>query len=240
MTTTIGPYTFSDTDVLQTLLHTVDLLDGYPQDVRPFQTARRERINTAISGRNPSSMSPDERAVLLGRVWPELFDARADLVAGDLLPATTHGTVAHLAVSRGGLPKLGVDRFEVDHGGAAGDRQATRRHHGRPWQALCLWSSEVIADLVGQGHPVGPGSAGENITIAGIDWGLVHPGVRLRMGDVLCQISAYAVPCFQTAECFSDREFNRIHHSQGQLSRIYATVLEPGTVGVGDTVVLEP
>ena len=86
MTTTIGPYTFSDTDVLQTLLHTVDLLDGYPQDVRPFQTARRERINTAISGRNPSSMSPDERAALLGRVWPELFDARADLVAGDLLP----------------------------------------------------------------------------------------------------------------------------------------------------------
>ena len=55
------------------------------------------------------------------------------------------------------MPKQAVDSAEVGLGGHDGDRQRTRKHHGRPWQALCLWSSEVIADLAAEGHPIGPG-----------------------------------------------------------------------------------
>ncbi len=44
----------------------------------------------------------------------------------------------------------------------------------------------------------------------------------------------------ERARWFSDRDFTRIHHSRGPISRVYATVLEPGTVTTGDRVVLEP
>jgi len=138
------------------------------------------------------------------------------------------------------VPKLALDRAEVGYGGVLGDRQATRAHHGRPWQALCLWSREVIDHLRAEGHPIDAGSAGENVTVAGLDWAEVRPGARLRLGTVLCQVTAFAVPCKQNAQWFSDRDFNRIHHRNGPISRVYAVVLEPGVVCPGDTVQLEP
>lgn len=129
---------------------------------------------------------------------------------------------------------------EVTWGGVVGDRQATRRHHGRPWQALSLWSGEVIAALAAAGHPVTPGSAGENITLTGLDWSRVVPGARLRLGTVCAEVSAYAIPCKQIAGSFADGRFARIHHRFGPVSRVYATVLEPGSISLDDRAVLEP
>lgn len=146
------------------------------------------------------------------------------------------GTVAQLNTSHGGVPKLPVDTADVDHGGVVGDRQATRRHHGRPWQALCLWSREVIGALAADGHPIAPGSAGENVTIAGIDWALVRPGVVLEFGSVRCEVSSFSVPCRQNARWFRNGEFGVIHRDRGPVSRVYATVLEPGGVATGDDV----
>ncbi len=76
----------------------------------------------------------------------------------------------------GGVPKHGVERIEVGWSGAMGDRQGDRRHHGRPFQALCLWSADTIAALRAEGHPIEAGLAGENVTVAGIDWAAVRPG----------------------------------------------------------------
>jgi MOSC domain-containing protein YiiM len=98
----------------------------------------------------------------------------------------------------------------------------------------------VIASLAADGHPIGAGSAGENVTVSGLDWSDVKPGVRLRIGSVLCQVTAYAVPCKQNARWFSDGDFTRIHHSRGPVSRVYAVVLDPGVIAVGDAVTLEP
>jgi MOSC domain-containing protein YiiM len=72
-----------------------------------------------------------------------------------------------LSRSDGGVPKHSTDHVTVGFRGVDGDRQATRAHHGSPWQALCLWSREVIDALVAEGHPIAPGAAGENVTIAG-------------------------------------------------------------------------
>ena len=52
--------------------------------------------------------------------------------------------------------------------------------------------------------------------------------------------SSYAVPCRHLAQWFTDGRFDRIHHRNGPLSRVYATVLEPGEVATGDDAVLEP
>ena len=151
------------------------------------------------------------------------------------------GTVSHLAVSGGGVPKLGVEAFTVGWSGAVGDTQGDRRHHGRPFQALCLWSTEVIAGLQAEGHPIAAGQAGENITVTGLDWATLRPGTIVRIGGVLAEISSHATPCAKNAQWFADRAFSRIDHDvHPGLSRLYASVLEPGPVAVGDQVVVEP
>lgn len=154
---------------------------------------------------------------------------------------TQEGVVAALHVSDGGVPKLPIEAAEVGDRGLVGDRQATRLHHGRPLQALCLWSGEVISALQADGHPIAPGLAGENITVTGIDWSTIRPGVQLLVGDVLAEISAYAVPCKKNAPWFSGGDFNRMSHDRHPgWSRAYAWVREPGTVRAGDPVIIEP
>ena len=154
-----------------------------------------------------------------------------------------HGTGAVVGLFRsgGGVPKLGVDRVDIDWRGVDGDVQAHRQHHGRAFQAVCLWSKEVIDQLRAEGHPVQPGNAGENITVAGLDWPAIRPGTRLGLGTAVLEVSSYATPCRQIARWFSGRQFIRIDEDANPGSaRVYAWVLKPGAVGVGDVVVVEP
>jgi len=154
---------------------------------------------------------------------------------------TQQGVVAQLNTSDGGVPKRPIDMAEVGDRGLVGDRQATRKHHGRPLQALCLWSAEVIDALRAEGHPIEPGAAGENITIVGIDWSTIRPGTQMMIGDVLAEVSAWATPCQNNAQWFAGRDFNRMDHGRHPgWSRAYAWVRQPGTIRTGDPVVVEP
>ncbi len=150
------------------------------------------------------------------------------------LPAAKPGRVHQLAVSLGGVPKQAIHEADVGLRGIVGDRQATRRHHGRPWQALCIWSLEQIDAFAAEGHPIAPGSAGENVTISGVDWVTVTAGRRLAIGEVLVEVSQFSPPCAQNARWFSDGDFGRMHHSRGPgASRVYASVITPGRVSEG-------
>jgi MOSC domain-containing protein YiiM len=165
---------------------------------------------------------------------------RIRVALGDGVPHQV-GEVTHLAVSGGGVPKRGVDGFAVGWSGAEGDVQGDRRHHGRPFQALCLWSADVIAALQAEGHPIEAGLAGENITVTGVDWASLRPGTIVRIGTVRTEISSHATPCAKNAGWFGDREFRRIDHDDHPgWSRLYASVLEPGAIAVGDALEVEP
>lgn len=156
-------------------------------------------------------------------------------------PPRQVGTVGQLNVSDGGVPKVPVDRAEVGPRGLVGDRQANRTHHGRPLQALCLWSSEVIEALQAEGHPIAPGRAGENVTLRGIDWASIRPGVQFRIGTVLAEISAWSTPCKKNAAWFAEGDFNRMLHDRHPgTSRAYAWVRQPGRIETGDEVIVEP
>ena len=179
-------------------------------------------------------------ALAMVKALDDLLDAGDRLRASGVMPATATGTVVALHRSDGGVPKQGVESVVVSAEGVAGDRQANRRHHGRPWQALCLWSAEVIEALAAEGHDLAPGHAGENVTVRGLPWDDVRAGVRLRVGDVLAEVSVFALPCAKQARWFSDGQFQRIHHEHGPISRVYAFVIEPGRITVGDPAVLEP
>ncbi len=151
------------------------------------------------------------------------------------------GAVHQINVSDGGVPKYPVADASIQHRGVAGDAQADRAHHGRPFQALCLWSVEVIDELVAAGHPIGPGRAGENLTIAGLPWAALRPGARLRVGTALAELSFPATPCAKQAGWFTDRDFRRIGYERHPgWVRWYAWVREPGVVRAGDPVSLQP
>lgn len=160
---------------------------------------------------------------------------------GDVALAGAVGELVSINSSRGGVPKVSVLEAEVDRTGLVGDRQHNRRHHGRPWQALSLWSLDVIETLRAEGHPVSPGSCGENLTVRGIDWAALRPGVRLGIGEVVAELSAYAIPCAKIRESFVDHHFNRVHHERHPgFSRMYAWVVRGGVIRPGDPVVVEP
>lgn len=146
------------------------------------------------------------------------------------------GRLHSINVSAGGVPKLPVQAAEVTVRGVAGDAQRDLRLHGGPERALCLWSLEVILALQREGHPVRIGSTGENFTLSGLPWPQLVPGSRLAVGEqVRLEITSYATPCRTIWHSFRLRRYGRIGHKKypGE-SRLYARVLQPGMVRVGD------
>jgi len=150
------------------------------------------------------------------------------------------GSIYQLSASKGGVPKLPLLEAVIGELGIDGDAVANPDIHGGPERALCLYSMERLEALAAEGHPIGPGSAGENITTRGIDWDAVTPGTQLRLGDeVLIEITRYTTPCTTIRKSFKDKDSNRIHQNPFPgWSRTYAKVLAGGTVRPGDPVEL--
>lgn len=145
-------------------------------------------------------------------------------------------------VSAGGVPKHAVAEARISREGLAGDWQRDRKHHGGRDRAVSLFAAEFIDAIRAEGHPIAPGTTGENLTIAGLDWRKLRPGDRLRVGDaVVLELTDYAQPCRTISGSFADRRFSRIaqRHHPGE-SRLYARVLTEGRVHTGDPVEHEP
>ena len=146
--------------------------------------------------------------------------------------------VEQISLSKGGVPKLPVQEAVIGQLGVEGDDHNDKKNHGGPDRALCLYSLEVIQALQAEGHPIAPGNTGENVTISGLDWESVVPGVRLRLGsDVLVEVTAYTTPCDTNIAYFKDGDFTRMGQKQHPgWSRVYARVLSGGTLRPGDPV----
>jgi len=148
------------------------------------------------------------------------------------------GHIFQINLSAGGVPKLGQPQAEVSYTGLVGDNHRDKQSHGGPERALCLYSLERILALQLEGHPVFPGAIGENLTIAGMDWPLLVPGVRLRLGEhVLADLTRYTTPCSNIAPYFLEEDISRVSQkTHPTWSRLYARVIQPGLVTVGDKV----
>ncbi len=139
---------------------------------------------------------------------------------------------------QGGVPKYRVLSAQVTVNGVVGDRQRDRRFHGGPSRAVSLYSYAHVLALQAEGHPIAPGTTGENLTISGLEWAALQVGDRLRIGERLrIEITGYAAPCTNIAGSFVDGAFTRISHKvHPGWSRLYARVLTEGTVREGDLV----
>ena len=93
------------------------------------------------------------------------------------------GAVESVNTSSGGVPKAGVFEALITEHGVGGDHQNDARYHGGPDRAVVLFSLDVIRDLQSEGHPIGAGTAGENLTVSGLDWAAIVPGTTLPIGE---------------------------------------------------------
>ncbi len=148
------------------------------------------------------------------------------------------GRIFQLNSSRGGVPKLPLREAELTELGIVGDEHAFPDIHGGAERALCLFSLEHILRFQSEGHPIFPGSAGENVTVSGLDWSQVVPGARLSLGEeVLIEITRYTSPCNSMEPSFCDGNYSRLSQKANPgYSRVYARVLKQGKLKVGQTV----
>jgi MOSC domain-containing protein YiiM len=234
---------WNEQDATRTLTHAEDLLAGWSVDARP-------KLDPKLQARQVDDLKAIEAS-------PDLYDkvhhlwhglvSIADLRrSGDDAVAQQHGLITQINSSGGGVPKTAIESADINVRGVDGDVQGGRVHHGRPWQALCVWSHEVIDGFAADGHPIQAGSCGENLTISGVDWSSLRGGTVINIGDpthggVRIQLSSPSAPCSQNKAFFTDGDFMLMDHDRhpGQ-SRWYASVLSTGSINTGDAVVVSP
>lgn len=157
------------------------------------------------------------------------------------VPIRPQACVHQISRSNGGLPKLPIPEARITKLGVEGDRQRNTLLHGGPDRAVCLFSLELIEALQAEGHPIKPGSTGDNLTLAGVEWSVLKPGSRLSVGpEVRLEIMSYTAPCSLNTCYFHDGYFKRISQDlHPGWSRLYAKVLAEGLVRVGAPVTVE-
>ncbi len=148
------------------------------------------------------------------------------------------GRIVQLSISRGGVPKTRVASARLGALGLEGDAHRGIENHGGPERAVCLYAMEPIRALSAEGHAIAPGALGENITVEGLDWSGILPGSRRRLGEsVLREVTRYTSPCVNIAPVFRDRDYSRVSQKRHPgRSRVYARVLEGGTIREGDPI----
>jgi MOSC domain-containing protein YiiM/GNAT superfamily N-acetyltransferase len=152
------------------------------------------------------------------------------------------GHLLHVNVSGGGVPKMAVPQARVTRLGLEGDRQREPTVHGGPHRAVSILGIEAIRRVASEGHPIAPGTTGENLTIEGFDVALLPPGTHLAIGgEVVLELASTADPCRTIRHSFRDRRFGRLGASAHPAdSRMYARVVREGVVRAGDAIRVMP
>lgn len=138
---------------------------------------------------------------------------------------------------RTGIYKDPIDApVYVDAPGLAGDAVCDTKNHGGPDQAVYVyggadyawWAAELGAELA-------PGTFGENLTIDAIESARAWVGDRLRIGDVLLEVTSPRIPCHILARRMEDSQF-ALKFRAAERPGLYCRVLEAGYVRAGQAV----
>ena len=108
--------------------------------------------------------------------------------------------------------------------------------HGGNWhRQVSLLGAEKIEQFNAKGAGVKPGAFGENLVVEGFDFRALPVGTMLRCGSVLLELTQIGKECRSHCEIFK-KMGDCIMPREG----VFARVLEPGAIRIGDEMVLEP
>lgn len=118
--------------------------------------------------------------------------------------------------------------FEKDWG-IQGDAHAGNWH-----RQVSLLGAEKIEQFNAKGAGVKPGAFGENLVVEGFDFRALPVGTLLRCGPVLLELTQIGKECHSHCEIYKKMR-DCIMPREG----VFARVLEPGAIRIGDEMVLE-
>lgn len=118
--------------------------------------------------------------------------------------------------------------------GLEGDDVVNTRHHGGPDQAVYAYREEDYRWWSEQlGQALGPGTFGDNLTLAGLPEAAVPIGARLRFSEVLLEVTAPRIPCNTLAARMGDPAFVK-RFVRAERPGLYCRVIDPGSVRAGE------
>ena len=124
-----------------------------------------------------------------------------------------------------------TDTVAVTEPTSTGDGQGDLRVHGGPEKAVYGYPSEHWAPWTAElkpAQPFGPGSFGENLSLAGILEDDACIGDIWRWGEVRLQICQPRYPCYKLGEVLQNRSVIKAMVENGRTGW-YFRVLTPGT-----------
>ena len=142
------------------------------------------------------------------------------------------GKLLGIFTSNGGVPKIPVDSADIRFEGISGDEQNDKKHHGGIMRAICVLENELLVKLQSEGHPIMPGTTGENLLVEGFNLSI---GSKISIGTVELEVVSAATPCKTISKSFTDGFFNRMSDKKyaGE-TRWYCRVLKEGTIRISD------
>ena len=108
-------------------------------------------------------------------------------------------------------------------------------HAGKWHRQISLLSADKIEAFNKRGANVIPGAFGENLVVEGFDFRALPVGTLLRCNDVLLEMTQIGKECHSHCEIYK-KMGECIMPREG----VFARVLEPGTISVGDEMVIVP
>ena len=132
---------------------------------------------------------------------------------------------------RKGIQKkdVGTAHFSAEWG-IDGDAHAGKWH-----RQISLLSADKIDAFNKRGANVIPGAFGENLVVEGFDFRALPVGTLLRCNDVLLEMTQIGKECHSHCEIYK-KMGDCIMPREG----VFARVLEPGTISVGDEMTIVP
>ena len=132
--------------------------------------------------------------------------------------------------------RRGIQKKDVSAGYFAADWGIDGDAHAGHWhRQVSLLSADKIAAFNEKGAGVVPGAFGENLVVEGFDFRALPVGTLLRCGDVLLEMTQIGKECHSHCEIYK-KMGDCIMPREG----VFARVLEPGEIHVGDEMVIEP
>jgi len=144
-------------------------------------------------------------------------------------------------VDSSGIYKLPADGpVMVGWYGLAGDTIVDKKHHGGLDQAVYVYGAEDYAWWAGElGRSVGPGTFGENLTVAGLESATCAIGDRINAGAAILEVSAPRIPCSTLAARVGDPAFVE-RYRRAERPGLYCRVIQEGRVAAGDPAWVTP